>query len=355
MRARTATDRTYTGRLVSLALLGATGFTGRLVLEEARRAGLPVRLVGRRRATIEELAQPGEEFRVADARDETALRGAFAGVGVVVSCAGPFLELGFAPVSAAVAVGAHYLDSTGEQEFVRGVHDRFAAAPVAVLSAFGFDYVPGDLAARLAAEHVDGPLDELVVGYSVKGVGTSKGTRKTIAGVLGQRQVTYLDGRLVPSRFGARRRRMQFPFGERTVVEWGGTEPLTVPRHTQVRSVHSFLRAPAVASFGGLAGGLISPLARRVAHIGPAGPSERSRAASRFTVVAEATGPSGSARAVLTGSDVYGLTALLLVRGAQALLAGEARGVGVLAPAEAFDARSFAARLGPLLRIENPQ
>ena len=42
---------------------------------------------------------------------------------------------------------------------------------------------------------------------------------------------------------------------------------------------------------------------------------------------------------MLTGRDVYGLTALLLVRGAQALVAGEARGSGVLAPAEAFDAR----------------
>ena len=50
---------------------------------------------------------------------------------------------------------------------------------------------------------------------------------------------------------------------------------------------------------------------------------------------------------MLTGSDVYGLTALLLVRGAQALLAGEARGSGVLAPAEAFDARTLAGRLEP--------
>ena len=46
-----------------------------------------------------------------------------------------------------------------------------------------------------------------------------------------------------------------------------------------------------------------------------------------------------------------GLTALLIIRGAEALLAGEARGRGVLAPAEAFDARTFAGRLEPYLRI----
>lgn len=351
MRARIAIRRTYT-RAMSLAVLGATGFTGRLVLEEARRVGLPVRLVGRRRAALEELARAGEEVRVADARDESSLREAFAGAGVVASCAGPFLELGLAPISAAAAAGAHYLDTSGEQEFVRRVHERFADAPVAVLPAFGFDYVPGDLAARLAAEQVEGALDELLVGYSVKGVGTSKGTRRTIATVLGQEQVTYLDGRLVPSRFGARTRRLRFPFGERTVVEWGGTEPLTVPRHTDVRNVHSFLRAPAAAGLGGRLGPLVAPLAKRISSVGPAGPSEDARRRSRFAVVAEARGTGGTGRAVVSGSDVYGLTALLLVRGAQALLAGEVRGIGVLAPAEAFDARSLAARLSPLLRIE---
>jgi len=337
---------------MTLAVLGASGFTGRLVLDEARRAGMPVRLVGRRRDALEALAHAGEEVRVADARDEAALREAFAGAGVVASCAGPFLELGFAPVAAAVASGAHYLDTTGEQEFARRVHERFGDARVAVLPAFGFDYVPGDLAARLAAEQVEGPLDEVIVAYSVQGVGTSRGTRRTIAAVLGQEQVAWSGGRLVPSRFGATTRAIDFPFGRKTVVEWGGTEPLTVPRHTDVREVRSYLRAPALAARTAGLARLAAPLLRRAAGVGPAGPGDAGRTKSRFTVVAEATGTAGRGRAVLTGSDVYGLTALLIVRGAQALLAGEARGTGALAPAEAFEARDFAAGLAPLLRIE---
>ncbi|MBA2460151.1 MAG: NAD(P)H-binding protein [Actinobacteria bacterium] len=341
---------------MTLAVLGATGFTGRLVVEEARRAGLPLRLVGRRRAALDEVARDGEEVRVADAMDESALREAFDGASVVVSLAGPFLELGFGPVTAAVEAGAHYLDTTGEQEFARRVHERFAGAPVAVLPSFGFDYVPGDLAARLAAQQVEGqvegPLDEIAIAYSVKGVGTSKGTRRTIATVMGQEQVTYLDGRLVPSRFGERTRKMHFPFGEKTVVEWGGTEPLTVPRHTDVRNVHSFIRAPAVASVGGRLGPLVSPVFKRLTRFGPSGPSAESRRKSSFTVVAEARGPGGTGRAVLAGSDVYGLTALLIVRGAQAMIAGEARGTGVLAPAEAFDVDTLVESLAPLLRVE---
>jgi short subunit dehydrogenase-like uncharacterized protein len=309
-----------------------------------------VRLVGRRRDALDEVAQPGEDARVADARDARALGDAFEGAAVVASCAGPFLELGLAPVQAAVTAGAHYLDTTGEQAFVRLVHERIES-PTVVLPAFGFDYVPGDLAARLAAEQVEGPLDEVVVGYSTSGTATSRGTRATVAAVMGQAQVAYDDGRLVPSRFGATTRTLRFPFGEKTCVEWGGAEPLTVPRHTDVRNVRSYLRAPAAAAVGGRVAKLVSPLLRAVARVGPVGPTEDSRRKSRFAVVAEATGPGGTGRAVLTGSDVYGLTALLIVRGAEALLAGEGRGSGVLAPAEAFDARTFAGRLAPLLEI----
>ncbi|HUQ22090.1 MAG TPA: saccharopine dehydrogenase NADP-binding domain-containing protein [Gaiellaceae bacterium] len=335
-----------------LAVLGVTGYTGRLVLAEARRAGLQLRLVGRRREALEQLAAPGEEVRVADARDRAALDAAFEGAGVVASLAGPFLDHGVQPVWAAIAAGAHYLDTTGEQEFVRLLHELVTGdCGVAVLPAFGFDYVPGDLAARLAAQQVEGPLDEVVVAYSTSGVGTSRGTRATVGRVMRQRQVAWEDGRLVDSRFGGTTRTVRFPFGARTVVEWSGAEPLTVPRHTDVRNVRSYIRAPAAAAKAGRFSALIAPLLGLSSRLGPSGPSEESRRKSRFAVVAEARGAGGEGRAVLTGSDVYGLTALLIVRGAQALLAGEIRGTGVLAPAEAFAARKLAESLEPFLAV----
>jgi short subunit dehydrogenase-like uncharacterized protein len=336
---------------MALAILGVTGFTGRLVLDEARRAGIDVRLVGRRREALEELAATGEEVAVADARSFDQVRRACEGCDVVASCAGPFLEIGTGPVLAAIAIGAHYLDTSGEQAWVRHLHELTIEIETALLPAFGFDYVPGDLAARLAAEQVDGPLDDLVVAYSVKGVGTSRGTRRTIGRVMSQDQVAWEEGRLVSSRFGATTRTGRFPFGDRAVVEWSGTEPLTVPRHTDVRNVRSYIRAPAVAAKVGGLGKVAAPLVRAASRFGPAGPSPESRRKSRFTVVAEARGRGGEGRTVLEGSDVYGLTARLIVVGAQALAAGEARGTGVLAPAEAFEARSLIARLEPLLAI----
>jgi short subunit dehydrogenase-like uncharacterized protein len=338
-----------------LAILGATGYTGALVVERAREAGLPLRLVGRRRDALERIARNGEEIRVADARDEAALIAAFDGAFAVASLAGPFLAIGPRPVAAAIAVGAHYLDTSGEQAFARLVYEGFGDSAfergVVLLTSFGFDYVPGDLAARLAAEQLDEPLDEVVAAYSVKRMGLSPGTRRTIGHVMTQPLVAYENG-LVDSRFGKTTRRIRFPFGERTVVEWSGTEPLTVPRHTRVRTVRSYVRAPAFAARTAPLAALAAPLVRRTGRLG-GGPSEERRRRNRFTVVGEARGPGGARRATLTGSDVYALTALLIVRGAEALRRGDARSAGALAPAEAFDARTFADALAPLLQVDS--
>ena len=334
-------------------MLGATGYTGRLVVERARELGLALRLVGRRREALEQLARDGEEIRVADARHEAELIDAFDGAFAVASTAGPFLEVGTKPVGAAIAVGAHYLDTSGEQAFARVVYEGFGESAeerdVVLLTSFGFDYVPGDLAARLAAEGLEEPLDEIVVAYATKAQVTSAGTRRTIGHVLGQPQVAW-DGRVVSSRFGKTTRRVRFPSGERSVVEWGGTEPLTVPRHTRVRSVRSYLAAPRALAFAGLVAPLAAPFLRQSGRVG-GNPSATGRAGNRWTVVAEARRGGEGRRATLLGRDAYGLTALLVAHGARALREGEARGVGALAPAEAFDVHVFAPRLAPLLEV----
>jgi short subunit dehydrogenase-like uncharacterized protein len=336
-----------------LAVLGATGYTGRLVVERARELELPLRLVGRSRDALERLARPGEEIRVADARHEQELIAAFDGAFAVASTAGPFLALGTKTIGAAIAVGAHYLDTSAEQEFARTVYEGFGDSAeereLVLLTSFGFDYVPGDLAARLAAEELEEPLDEVVVAYATSGQVTSAGTRSTIGHVMSQRLVAWEDG-LVPSRFGKTTRNVRFPFGERTVVEWAGTEPLTVPRHTRVHRVRSYLRAPRPAAYGGLVGSLVGPLVRLSGRVG-GDPSPEGREGNLWTVVAEATRGTHQRRATLTGTDTYGLAALLVACGADALRSGEARAVGACAPAQVFDVRAFASRLSPLLEI----
>jgi short subunit dehydrogenase-like uncharacterized protein len=328
-----------------IAVLGPTGFTGRLVLAEARAANVPLRLIGRRREALEELALPGDDLRVAEA---AAPGDAFAGCAAVISCAGPFLRIGPAPVAAAVSAGAAYLDSSGEQAWARLLFERFREAETAVLPCFGFDYVPGDVAARLAAEELE-PLDEIVVAYSASAAATSRGTRRTVGEIMAQPVVAWHEGRLVESRLGATTRTVVFPFGAREVAEFGGAEPLTVPRHTDVRTVRSYMRLAKPAVKAARAARFLAPLIRASAGLRGIGPDDRKRAATRFVVVAEARGPQGGRRVTLAGSDPYLLTARLLVAGARL----EPRRVGPLAPSEAFDARALIEAAGDLLRIES--
>jgi short subunit dehydrogenase-like uncharacterized protein len=182
----------------------------------------------------------------------------------------------------------------------------------------------------------------------------SAGTRRTIGRVMTQPQVAYEAGAVVRSRFGASTRRIQFPFGERWAVEWGGTEPLTVPRHTEVRRVRSYVRAPRIAAWTAPLARLAAPVVRLSGRFG-SGPPEQRRAKTRFVVVAEARGAHGGRRVTLAGHDPYRLTALLIARGAEALRAGEARGAGALAPAEAFEPQALIERLEPLLRLESTE
>ena len=60
---------------------------------------------------------------------------------------------------------------------------RAERAGIALLTAMGFDYAPGDMLAALAAEDM-GALDEIVLAYSMRGFGASRGTAKSAIGML---------------------------------------------------------------------------------------------------------------------------------------------------------------------------
>jgi short subunit dehydrogenase-like uncharacterized protein len=273
----------------------------------------------------------------------------------VISTAGPFLPLGLGTIDSAIAGGAHYLDSCTEQAYSRQVYERFDGRAVergvVVLTAFA--NAAGDLAAGIAADGFEGPLDEVVVASEQSGLTLSRGSRETLAQVLEQPIAAWEDGALVPSGFGETTRRVRFPSGDRVVVEWGGPEPLTVPRHADVRRVRAYVRAPRAAAAVGKVGSWLAPVVRLSARVGAAGPSPERRRRAQFTVVAEGRGPRGGRRATLLGRDVYGSAALLLAQAAQALRDGEARGTGALAPAEAFEAQGFVAKLAPLIQLES--
>jgi short subunit dehydrogenase-like uncharacterized protein len=344
-----------------IAVYGATGYTGRLVAAELVRRGADFVLAGRNRVKLEIVAEDvgGAATAVAPLDDPAALSDLLEPCAAVISCAGPFIAHGEPVVRAAVASSTHYVDTTGEQPFMRLVFDDHGPAAeragVALITAMGFDYVPGDMIAALTAEGM-GPLDEVLLAYAPRGFGASRGTAKSAIGMLAGGDVEWRDGTLVSAsqRLGRGSFAFDPPIGRQRMVRYPAGEQITVPRHVATRNVRTMLTAATVVPHERLAplAGLAAPLqlalrtpARRLISKAvermPEGPSPEARRRARFEVVCEATAGSRRRRGVVEGSDVYRLTAVTTVEAALRCAApGYARS-GALAPSQAFDPRDF--------------
>lgn len=356
--------------MARVAVYGATGYTGRLVAAELRDRGVDAILCGRSGGKLRRLASDlGVDWpvRAAAVDDPAALRRALSGADVVVSCAGPFTFYGAPVIEAALEVGAHYVDTTGEQPYIRRVYEHLDAparrAGCAVIPAVGFDYLPGDLVAALAARG-HGPLDELAIAYAVRGFGMSRGTLRSGLEMMGGDDVDYVDGRWRPGPRFAPLETFAFPapIGEEPVVRYPGGEIVTVPRHVETRDVRyrwtasTFAPHPALSRAMPFAmpvlRALLSTPLRDLAESQidrlPEGPTEEARRAARWTIVAEARRDGDVlGRAVASGPDMYGLTAVIAVHAAELLAAENFDGAGALAPAQAFDAEAFLRYLEP--------
>ena len=339
-------------------LFGATGYTGRLTAEALAAAGARPVLAGRDRTRLRALAARLGGLPVAEA--DTSRPGsvrALVGPGdVLVSTVGPFQTRGEPAVRAAVEAGAAYLDSTGEPPFLRRVFEEFgpqAAGRCALVPAFGYDFVPGNLAGALALSEAPGAT-RVTVGYFATGRGGfSSGTLASGAGLLLEAGFAWRDGRLRRERTARRVRSFRVGGRDRPAVSYAGSEHYTLPRLAPgLREVEVYLgwfgrRSRAVQAFSAVGAPLsrlpgVRPLTR--AATGPLsrrtgqGPDDATRRAGRSLVVAIAADDQGRevARVQLQGPDPYTLTGRLLAWGATHAAGSGLPGTGALGPVDAF-------------------
>ncbi|MFC3965038.1 saccharopine dehydrogenase family protein [Nocardia jiangsuensis] len=347
-----------------IVLFGATGYTGRLTAEALIAQGASPVLAARNPDALAKLAADigGTETAVADVTNPDSVRALLGRGDVLITTVGPFLRFGEPALAAALAAGAHYFDSTGEGPFIRTVFDHDAqarTAGVGLLSAFGFDYVPGNLAAALALGEAPAAT-RVDVGYFVEAPGTSGGTRASIAGMLFEHGFALRGGRVVPERSGSKIRSFDVVGGQRTGVSIPGSEHLALTRvHPGLREADVFLGLPSPAARGLQAGSLVAGLLGKVAPAralaegalakvvkgSTGGPGPESRARTRSWAVAEAADASGKVLATVTlnGNDPYDFTSAILAWGATTVLGGGLRGTGALGPVDAFGLEALTA------------
>jgi short subunit dehydrogenase-like uncharacterized protein len=348
-----------------VVLFGATGYTGRLVAEALLRRGQRPVLAGRSLANLRVLsAELGGGLDVAEADVDVpeSIRGLVGRGDVLMSTVGPFARLGDAAAEAALEAGAHYLDSNGEPGFTRRVFEsygpRAAAAGIAMLTAFGWECVLGNLAGAVALHEGGGRAVRVDTGYLYNGgVGLSGGTRASWASAVALPSFAYRDDQLLTVRGGERYRTISLDGQERGAISFGGSEHFALPRSfPQVREVNAyqgwFGRSPGRtarvlhASSGVGAWALALPgmrriyeaASRRVARGSTGGPTASERARGRIHVVAITYDAEGApmAEVHLGGPEGYELTGELLAWGADRIVAAAPEASGALGPAEAF-------------------
>ena len=151
-------------RELDVAVLGATGVTGRRVVaylaSRARETKSRWAAAGRdpdkvRRVLAEEGVHDAEVLSADIARPESLMALAER-ARVVLNLVGPYAPAGRNVVAACVNAGAHYVDLSGEMQFIRRVITEFdeaaRAAGVKVVQPAGFESLPPDLLVRALAE-----------------------------------------------------------------------------------------------------------------------------------------------------------------------------------------------------------
>jgi len=345
------------GRIV---LFGATGYTGRLTAEAMVARGDRPLLAGRDPGRLAELARElgGLETAVADVADPPSVRALVEPGDALVATVGPFARWGDAAVRAAIDGRASYIDSTGEPAFIRRVFERFGAearaAGVGLATAFGYDWIPGNLAGALALREAGEGADRVRVGYFTTGGGLggmSGGTRASLAGAVVEPAFAWRNG-IQTERGGARVAEFELAGKRRQGISVGSSEHFTLPRiHPGLREVDVYLgwfggASRGMQAFSALNAALVrvpgvkaglGALSGRLVRGSTGGPDERARAGTGSAIVAIAYGGDAElARVEVRGPNGYDLTARVMAWAGATAAARGMRVAGAVGPAEAF-------------------
>ncbi len=363
---------------------GASGYTGRLICEYLREFRVPFIAAGRNRALIQEaLASiPGintVEHEVVEVEHEVgALSDLFSQGKVVCNTVGPFATLGPQVVEACVNAGTHYVDTTGEQDWLIDCEETYGEAMAAkgLLLSPGIAqmYTIGEIAANFCLETPG--VDTLDILVLWKGSPTIASTQ-TILVNAAMSKAYYLEQNEYaewPSDGGLYDVIVPGQHQTSLALPWGGTShPVWFKRDPRVANVRALggvfdrqlmkavplIVQSALERVEGLPDdekyAVLSAIASSVQNQMP--PRENPRINTSLDSV-YASGPLGRVHCVIHGNCNYKQTALLQAFTAYSMLQRPPKQVGFASACQAFGhhelfgvLRSFGLVMEPILTV----
>jgi len=352
-------------------LYGANGYTGRLIAEFLREYQLPFIAAGRTASKIEEAMKfvPGietAEYEVAQVEHTVdSLVELFSGAKVVCNTVGPFSRFGRVTVEAALKAGCHYIDTTGEQEWMLNMRDEFGAAfaekGLLLAPSTAYMHVIGNIAAEFCLE-VPG-IDSLDSACVPTGVPTVGSTR-SVMDLVRVKQHWLENNQLIelekPMTIAAE---VSVPGMSGTVLgsPWGGGSlPLWYAEDSRVRnckSVTGFTNRPLMQGVVDLAAHYEANLKdlpndeQEAAldaiadNVTPGMPPRENRTIHRTVDICNGVGFNKQVKCTIVGSAAYIQTGLIQAFVANELVRGKPRAVGFQAPCNAVSHKDIFAAL----------
>ncbi|MCS6820142.1 MAG: saccharopine dehydrogenase NADP-binding domain-containing protein [Chitinophagales bacterium] len=209
-----------------LLLYGATGYTGKLIIEALLAQKIKPVLAGRNDAALRLLGEKYSLDTITFTLDDPhAIKPHLENIKVVLNAAGPFIYTYANMLKACLETGTHYLDITGEYQVFEGCaakNEEAINAKIMVLPGAGFDVVPSDCLAANLKERLPDALFLNLAFVSVNST-ISRGTAKTALENIGNGAIIRKDGILKKITPGSDTRYINFGSLQAyaTVISWG--------------------------------------------------------------------------------------------------------------------------------------
>jgi hypothetical protein len=346
---------------------GASGYTGRLVCEYLREYNVPFVAAGRDKARIQEAMDkvPGidtvEHEIVEVAHDVEPLTELFGGARVVLNTVGPFAQYGREVVEACIATGCHYLDTTGEQDWLIVCDEEYGQrmADQGLLLAPGVAqmYTTSEIAAQLCLEKPG--VDTLDILVFWKGTPTVASTRTILVNACLSKAYYLEQNQYVEWPADAGLYDVVVPGQHETglALPWGGmSHPVWFkrdPRVANVKALGGVFNRPLMLGVPQIVKGVLEQIQglpdseklrvlteQASAVVNQMPPREATRINTSLDSV-HASGPLGRAHCVIHGNSNYKQTGLMQAYGAYSLLQQPPKKVGFASGCQAFGHREL--------------
>ncbi len=365
---------------------GASGYTGRLICEYLREFNVPFVAAGRDKARIGEALDkvPGidtvEHEIVEVSHDVGPLTELFTGASAVCNTVGPFAQYGGEVVEACINAGTHYLDTTGEQDWLIDCDEsygkRMAGKGLLLAPGIAQMYTTGEIAAQLC---LDKPgVDTLDILVFWKGMPTIASTRTILVNAALAKAYYLEQNQYVEWPADGTLYDVTIPGQHETglALPWGGTShPVWFkrdPRVANVKVLGGVFNRPLMLGVPQIVKAVLEqieglPEAEKLrvlteqaaAVMNQMPPREATRINTSLDSV-HASGPLGRAHCVIHGNSNYKQTGLLQAYGAYSLLQQPPKRVGFASGCQAFGhhellgvLRSFGLVMEPTLTVQH--